>query len=66
SFNGIDLSALAQGAEYAGMARIIFPSVWPRDILSANAVVLVLGLLVSLYPAIKAARFTPVEAMMHY
>lgn len=66
SFKGIDLSALAQGAEYAGMARIIFPAVWPGDILSANGVVLGLGLLVSLYPAIKAARFTPVEAMTHY
>jgi putative ABC transport system permease protein len=66
SFKGIDLSALAQGAEYAGMARVIFPAVWPRDILSANAVVLGLGLLVSLYPAIKAALFTPVQAMMHY
>lgn len=66
SFKGIDLSALAQGAEYAGMARVIFPAVWPGDILSANGVVLGLGLLVSLYPAIKAARFTPVEAMTHY
>ena len=65
SFKGIDLSALAQGVEYAGMARIIFPVLWAGDIVSANLVVLVLGLLVSLYPAIKAARFTPVEAMMH-
>jgi ABC-type lipoprotein release transport system permease subunit len=66
SFKGIDLSALAQGAEYAGMARVIFPLVLPRDIFSANGVILGLGLLVSLYPAIKAARFTPVEAMQHY
>jgi ABC-type lipoprotein release transport system permease subunit len=33
--------------------------------LLADALVLVLGLLVSLYPAVKAARFTPVEAMRH-
>jgi ABC-type lipoprotein release transport system permease subunit len=27
--------------------------------------VLLLGLLVSLYPAIKASRFTPVKALAH-
>ena len=65
SVNGIDLSALAQGMEYAGMSRVIFPQVLAKDLLSANIVVLVLGILVCLYPAIKAARFTPVEAMTH-
>lgn len=63
SFHGIDLSAMAQGVEYAGMSRIIFPVVMASDVLNANLVVLVLGLLVSLYPAVRAARFTPVEAM---
>jgi ABC-type lipoprotein release transport system permease subunit len=65
SFHGIDLSALAKGVEYAGMSRLIFPVIWARDVVSANLVVLLLGLLVCLYPAIKAARFTPVEAMVH-
>ncbi len=63
SVKGIDLSALSQGVEYAGMSRIIFPAVTARDLLNANLVVLVLGLLVSCYPAMRAARFTPVEAM---
>jgi ABC-type lipoprotein release transport system permease subunit len=65
SFNGIDLSALAQGVEYAGMARIIYPVLQFQDMINANLVVLGLGLLVSLYPAVKAARFRPVEALMH-
>ena len=65
SFNGIDLSALAEGVAYAGMSRVIFPVIWIKDMVSANLVVLVLGVLVSLYPAVKAARFTPVEAMVH-
>jgi ABC-type lipoprotein release transport system permease subunit len=65
SFGGIDLSELAQGVEYAGMARIIYPIVLVKDILAANLVVLVLGVAVSLYPAVKAARFTPVEALTH-
>jgi ABC-type lipoprotein release transport system permease subunit len=63
SFKGIDLSALAKGVEYAGMSRVIVPMVWFKDIAIANLVVLVLGVLVCLYPALKAARFTPVEAM---
>jgi ABC-type antimicrobial peptide transport system permease subunit len=63
SIKGIDLSALAQGAEYAGLSRIIFPALQAGDLLDANAVVLGLGLLVSCYPAVKAARFTPVAAM---
>lgn len=63
SIKGIDLSALAQGVEYAGMSRIIFPVLQIGDLINANGVVLGLGLLVSCYPAIKAARFTPVAAM---
>jgi ABC-type lipoprotein release transport system permease subunit len=63
SGSGIDLSALAAGAEYAGMSRILFPVIYTRDAIIANLVVFILGLLVCLYPAAKAARFTPVEAL---
>ncbi|MBW2630575.1 MAG: ABC transporter permease [Deltaproteobacteria bacterium] len=62
---GIDLSALSEGMEFAGMSRIIYPIIVVKDIVAANLVVLVLGLLVSAYPAVKAARFTPVKAMAH-
>jgi len=65
SGSGIDLSALSAGAEYAGMTRIIYPAVTIKDIVVANLTVLLLGLLVSLYPAIKAARFTPLQALAH-
>ena len=63
---GVDLTALAQGAEYAGMSRIVYPALHGGDLAVANLVVLVLGMLISLYPAFKAARFTPVEAMGHF
>ena len=62
---GIDLSALSEGVEFAGMSRIIYPVLIIRDIFVANLVVLVLGIVVSAYPAVKAARFTPVKAMAH-
>lgn len=63
SKNGIDLSALAAGAEMWGIPRKLFPEIWAQDVAVAALVVLFLGLLVSLYPAVKAARFTPTQAM---
>ena len=65
SGSGIDLSAFAAGAEFAGMSRVIIPVISVWDFTAANLVVLVLGLIVSAYPALKAARFTPVEALSH-
>ena len=65
SATGIDLSSLAAGLEYAGFgSRVIYPSIHLKDVITANGIVFILGLLVSLYPAFKAARFTPVQAMV--
>jgi len=67
SGSGIDLSALAAGIEYFGfgISRVIYPVISGKDWIMANLVVFILGLLVSVYPAAKAARFTPVEALAH-
>ncbi len=65
SGSGIDLSSLAAGLEFAGMSRVIYPAIYSHDVIVANLVVFILGLLVSVYPAVKAARFTPVEALAH-
>ena len=65
AIHGIDLSALSAGTEMWGMPRIITPILKPMDILTANAVILTLGVAVSLYPATKAARITPVEALRY-
>ena len=62
---GIDLSALAEGMEFVGMSRVIYPIIQGKDVFLANLVVFSLGLLVSVYPAVIAARFSPVEAMAH-
>jgi putative ABC transport system permease protein len=61
--NGIDLSALAAGAQMWGIPRKLYPEIWAQDVVVAGLVVLVLGIFVSLYPAVKAARFTPTQAM---
>jgi ABC-type lipoprotein release transport system permease subunit len=63
SWTGIDLSSFAAGVEYFGMPRVIYPAVRGQDVFAANLVVLLLGILVSVYPAVKASRFTPVQAM---
>ena len=54
---------MAQGSEYWGLGRLVVPYFTAKDLLSVNAVITGLGILVCLYPAIKAAGITPVEAM---
>lgn len=61
--SGIDLSAFAQGTEQFNMASTMYLTLRPNDLLQINALVIALGLLASLYPAVKAARYVPVEAI---
>lgn len=63
SRHGIDMGAFASGAEYFGISRVIYPTLHWQDLLAGNLVTVVLGLLVSFYPAWKAGRFTPVQAI---
>jgi len=63
--SGINLGLFAEGIEMFGIDRIIYPVLTMRDIVTANGVVLALGMVVGLYPAVHAARFTPVETMRH-
>ncbi len=61
--HGINMGAFASGAEYFGISPVIRPMLsWP-DVLTANFMTLVLGLVVSLYPAWKAGRFPPIQAI---
>ena len=64
--HGIDLAAFSSSTEMFGLSRMIYPVIQMRDVFIFNGLVFGLGLLVSLYPAIKAARFTPVQAMAHF
>jgi len=60
---GIDLSAVAKGMEMMGVGSTLYPALKMRDLATANAVVIVLGLLTSLLPAWHASRYSPVEAL---
>jgi ABC-type lipoprotein release transport system permease subunit len=61
--SGIDVSGLAQGAELWGMSKVIRPALTVADVVSAVVLVTVLGLAASLYPAFRAARRVPVDAI---
>lgn len=63
--SGIDLGSFGAGIEMWGISRIVYPVLSLSDIVMANGVVVLLGLLVGLYPALHAARFTPIETMRH-
>ena len=61
--DGIDISGDADGLECAGMSSTLLPALLARDVLTANAVVLVLGIFASLVPAWRASRKVPIEAI---
>lgn len=63
--SGIDLSLFTAGVEMFGISRIIYPILTFKDVLMANGVVIILGLLVGLYPALHASKFTPMETMRY-
>jgi ABC-type lipoprotein release transport system permease subunit len=60
---GIDFSAFAAGAEMWNMGKVIHPTLGLGDVASAIAFIVTLGVLASLYPALRAARKVPVEAI---
>jgi len=61
--DGIDLSVVAEGFEMMGVSSTLYPALKARDLVTANAVVIVLGFLTSLLPAWRASRYRPVEAI---
>jgi len=60
---GIDLSIVGEGMEMFGAASVLYPAFRWEDVLLANVVVLVLGFVASLSPAVRASRYEPVEAI---
>ncbi|GMR03746.1 MAG: ABC transporter permease [Gammaproteobacteria bacterium] len=60
---GIDLSAFAEGLELIGISPVIYPVLSIGDVIAANLIVMILGVAASLYPAWRASRYVPVEAI---
>jgi ABC-type lipoprotein release transport system permease subunit len=63
SQGGIDVSVVADGMEMFGASATLYPELMPADLLMANAVVFLLGLVASLSPAWRASRYQPIEAL---
>lgn len=60
---GIDLSSVAKGLEMAGMGTTLYPALLIKDVWTANFIVLVLGMLTSVLPALRAAHYDPIRAI---
>ena len=61
--DGIDISAVSAGMEMMGASSVLYPVMKLNDLLLANAIVIVLGIITSLLPAWRAAQYRPVEAL---
>ena len=61
--DGIDISVVAEGMEWMGTSSMLYPALKINDMVMANAIVIVLGLLTSILPAWRAASYNPIEAL---
>lgn len=61
--DGIDLSQWAEGVEMAGMRSVLRPHLLMEDIVLVTVLSLVFGVLAALYPAWRAVKIKPLEAL---
>ncbi|TNF86345.1 MAG: ABC transporter permease [Gammaproteobacteria bacterium] len=61
--DGIDLSQWAQGVEMAGMRSVLTPYILVEDIVLVTVLSLFFGVLAALYPAWRAVKIKPLEAL---
>jgi ABC-type lipoprotein release transport system permease subunit len=62
---GVDLGFLARGAEFFGASRVLYPHLSAAQFAGFSVLIWALGVVVSLWPAQRAAHCNPVEAMSH-
>jgi len=61
--DGFDVSVVAEGMAMMGASSMLYPKLTSYDMLLANSVVILLGVLTSILPAWRAARLDPVRAL---
>ncbi len=61
--DGIDLSQWAEGVELAGMRSLLVPRLLVEDLILVAGLSLVFGILAALYPAWRAVKIKPLEAL---
>jgi ABC-type lipoprotein release transport system permease subunit len=62
---GIDLTTLTSANQYFATSHVLKAILRPQDLAAANAVTLATALVGGIYPALKAARLKPAEAISH-
>jgi len=65
SLRGLDLGWFVRGLEFMNLGRIIYPVLTPANLLISGLSVLVAVLLAALWPAWRAIRLEPVEAIRY-
>ena len=61
--SGLDISAVAEGMAMMGASSMLYPNLTLADMILANVVVIILGILTSILPAWRAAKLNPVQAI---
>ncbi len=61
--SGIDISIVAEGMAMMGASSMLYPSLTMHDMVLANTVVIILGMLTSILPAWRAAKLDPIRAI---
>ena len=61
--SGLDISIVAEGMAMMGASSVLYPSLTLYDMLLANTVVIILGILTSILPAWRASQLDPVRAL---
>ena len=63
SINGLDFSFYMESMRIWGTGNIIYPFIKIRDIIMAFIIVFITTIIAAIYPAIKAARIKPLDAL---
>ena len=61
--DGLDVSIVAEGMAMMGASSVIYPNLTLYDVVLANVVVVLLGILTSILPAWRASQLDPVRAL---
>lgn len=60
---GIDLTLFSESMRIWGTGSVVYPIIMLKDIISSTVIVFITAVIASVYPAVKAARIKPMEAL---